>query len=1002
MNKNASVMIVLFVFLGLLALSVYLGSVSSNFLVGTFAFIGIILSFINLSILGKKEKISSYFYTFYLISMVLLGLASTTAGYTPLWLIITLFFFSNLQLFFASEYAFLNSKTDGFYFIFLNFVSLPLFVIAPQFFPNRSDQSIPIESWAWSFAVSGISTIAIGFSRALKRKTKQYFICVSLGLISLIVSTFLIGYSAGWWWLLAWIPAAILIGFGGSKLPRRKTKSGLVGIAISILVGLIGLGIPLLNSGVIPNPFLPKDEPIISEATIEGTLSEIQILSTELAAAEAKATEDYQNQIQAETQTEQALAIAAESTPTPQPTLTATEVPTPSITTASEMKAEVSATETETGPGFFPAIGSFLWGAIKSVWGILYLLLCIGLAKVWLNHGGGAIFLVLLILAVGILGGRDGATLEVMTDLVSSGPANWWTYILRFSQNQTGTIGWGILTFAALTTLLLSPAINISSEYSQKVLKAQKIQLDQGKTAAQKFLSGEEAGCLESLSTLIYLLASSSIPISLWVALRRLASESDITFPFLFVPNLVVPHWKPVWHYGYFIIGALFMLTYLLNIRLLSKYQPNNPFVKFGIWGAVSSGFIMTLIAPGGFILFMTWQLLLITILQSIFNANQQPKPQIFRPIYQSPTPSPQNVQQEAFEQHLREIIRRMGEKEKEQHKTPERQEPPPGRQAPPSDDHLRTISEDQLKTGPDEEPLEQTPLKTRAYLEGSELARLDSPLVGGYLKSSNRLCLLTQDNHIFWLINGKQGRDHRLPLGRPLSLHVANDHKLLVIDQEGKVFPITAGEPIQFGSVSTLEREVKVSAANPYGTLLAYVPQKQPTAIRGYFITGKRDKPFIDLEDETISSLAFSRNARFLAAGTEKGNIMVIDIATQQLTLTIPDPHFGSVRFLEGIADEQWVVAYGDGWLVSWDLQKNQYGPVELSQLAGSLAVDLNRGRILVGDQDGYLWGYPLDLSTQEIGKQAQERKISHVFIAPDGTIVTVGEGKILRKLNL
>jgi len=61
-----------------------------------------------------------------------------------------------------------------------------------------------------------------------------------------------------------------------------------------------------------------------------------------------------------------------------------------------------------------------------------------------------------------------------------------------------------------------------------------------------------------------------------------------------------------------------------------------------------------------------------------------------------------------------------------------------------------------------------------------------------------------------------------------------------------------------------------------------------------------------------------------------------------------------------------------------------------------------LNRGRILVGDQDGYLWGYPLDLSTQEIGKQAQERKISHVFIAPDGTIVTVGEGKILRKLNL
>ena len=51
------------------------------------------------------------------------------------------------------------------------------------------------------------------------------------------------------------------------------------------------------------------------------------------------------------------------------------------------------------------------------------------------------------------------------------------------------------------------------------------------------------------------------------------------------------------------------------------------------------------------------------------------------------------------------------------------------------------------------EEPADAN--RTMGYLEGSDITTLSSPLVGGYLSENNRLCVLDEEEHLFWLVNG-------------------------------------------------------------------------------------------------------------------------------------------------------------------------------------------------------------------------------------------------------
>jgi hypothetical protein len=955
------------IFIGVLGLAIALGVSSESFWVGALAFIGVVLSLTNFGTMGNLEEVNQSFYIIHFLSLICIACAAWLANLEPLWMVIILITFGILPSIFASDFSFKQSKAQGYLLIFLNLLSTPLAIALPAIVLNLSGkQSIEPTTWAWSLAVGGVAVLAVGLFRAVALNPGEYFICVALGLTPLVGAAWLVGFQTGWWWVVPLISSALLIGFGGGLLPKWKTKTGTIGIILAIFIGLIGVGLPLMNAGILPNPFLASGKRPVSISAPKETFSAVDYSSTQLAAAEATATQAYLDEqervAEYQTQTQQSIALYAEQTRTAAATLTLTPTATPAEMPEVFTEAEETDSANKPGPGFFNAIGTFLWQAVKSVWGIVYLLLFIGIGQLWVKRWGGISILILLLLVVGFFGGRQAGTLNQMVDIVSSGPATWWIYTLFASSEWTETFGWGILGSALIVTVLLIPAIKVTNRYSQKVLSAQNLQENMGNTAAQQFLSSNAPGCRESLATWIYLVAASVLPIALWVALQRIATASVSSFPFLFIPNLAVPNWRPVWHYSYFVLGGIFLLGYLLYLRLLSKAQDNNPFAKFGIWGAAPVSIIMSLLVPAGVLLYMTGQLILMSILLPILS----PKPEKIPYISPQPAPPPPPKPKDDFEAYLDEIQRLAKE------------------------------------TAPEDEPPEEPEIKpTIGYLEGSALHTLSTSLVGGYLKVNNWLCILDERGKLFWLVNGIVRSETTLPMSSPAQLHNANDERLLAVSREGKVIPISATQDFKVEPALDLGTAIRYSATNTYGTLLAYVPQDQPATIHGLFITAKRDQLFLDLGSEAISCLAFSQNARYLAVGTELGKMIVIDIATHQRVLTVPDPYYGPVRLLDATEDEKWITVYGDGWMAIWDMKGVQTGPVELSSGATCLTTDKSRSHILIGDQAGYLWAYPGDLQTLEFSKQVQEGEVTHIFTATDGSIITAGERRVLRKLS-
>ena len=86
------------------------------------------------------------------------------------------------------------------------------------------------------------------------------------------------------------------------------------------------------DAGILPNPFTQADTPPPTQSVPEGTLSAVDIAATQLAAAEATATQAYlaeqQQAVDAQTQTQQALVQAEQQTQTAIAAYTSTPSPT--------------------------------------------------------------------------------------------------------------------------------------------------------------------------------------------------------------------------------------------------------------------------------------------------------------------------------------------------------------------------------------------------------------------------------------------------------------------------------------------------------------------------------------------------------------------------------------------------------------------------------------------------------------------------------------------------
>jgi hypothetical protein len=973
------------------AASITFGVLASSFWVGALTFFGILMALSAMGVVtdDKRYGFPKEYFIIYGLSISCLAGASLIAGYQPLWIVFVTWGLIVIAGVFTSDFAYKELDSLGHAAAWMAILAAAVGVTVPMIIQSLvTSQPIDPASWSWTITAAGLAALMISLNLANRSKHQTYFVYSILGLVLISVSMWLSGTGFRWWWAIIWLLTALIIGYGGYTLPKWRNKTGSIGIAIGVVCALVGVGVLLVSLGVVSPNWLDQSERTeVAVAKPGATLSALDISSTQLAAAQATATQAYLEEFQQEglrqTQTEQAVvdrqtqgaltqaaAGAAEQTQAVQQTKAAQP----------DMSADTSQGQ---GPGFFNAIGGFLWMAVRSVWGVLYLLVFFLLGQTWIKKWGGVLFLGLLLIAVGYFGGRSDYHAGLYKALINSGPKTWLISIMSTAYNLTGTIGWGIVASSLGMGVLLIPGFKATIMYSQKSIRAMAIKENQGTTVFQNYLQRSGLSGRTTLAYFLFLLITPTFTVALWMALREIATSQMAKSPFLSIPNLTVPHWRPVWQWPYFILGLVFLVIYLVYLSMQRKEQHANPFFKMGSWSAVVVAIVATLFFPAGVVLFYAAFLLFLSLAYPIISANlQEQAPQ--RP--HQPQPSPirdQNLWEE--------LDRRREELEAQERRR-------------------RELEEQERKRRAQEEQKEIHPILPE--LPGQKVYQTASPIVGGMLKATNQLCLINQAGEVFFLQNGLVLNIVKLPFASPKYLLTAKNDLGVVIGQRGELVEVSAGEGIDIKSPIQLSSGLEACALNGFGTMVAYASLDQPNRLKGLFLANQREMAFPNPGDEKIRSLAFSESGRYLGMGTEMGKLVVIDVATHNVINSVPDMGFGPLELLEAADDSRWFAVYRDGWLGSWLLQVEggadainqtlfQANPVELANGFTSMAIDKDRQRILIGDPQGYLWIYPFDLRTQEYSKKVQDGKISHIFINPDGTVITVGGRTQIRLLS-
>jgi hypothetical protein len=999
MAQTILFLVLVVAFFMLPAASITFGVLASSFWVGALTFFGILMALSAMGVVtdDKRYGFPKEYFIIYGLSIACLAGASLIAGYQPLWIVFVTWGLIVIAGVFTSDFAYKELDSLGHMAAWMAILAAPVAVTVPMIIQSVvTSQPIDPASWSWAITAAGLAALMISLNLANRSKHQTYFVYGILGLVLISVSMWLSETGFSWWWAIIWVLAALIIGYGGYTLPKWRNKTGSIGIAIGVVCALVGVGVLLVSLGVVSPNWLDRSERTeVAVAKPGATLSALDISSTQLAAAQATATQAYLEEFQQEglrqTQTVQAVAELQTQGAFTQSAADAAEQTQAAQHTQAAQPDTLADTSQGQGPGFFNAIGGFLWMAVRSVWGVLYLLVFFLIGQTWIKKWGGILFLGLLLVAVGYFGGRSDYHAGLYQALINSGPKTWLISIMSTSYNISGTIGWGIVAASIGMGVLLIPGFKATIAFSQKSTQAMAIKENQGTTVFQNYLQSGGLSGRTTLAYFLFLLITPTFTIALWMALRAMATSQMAKSPFLSIPNLTVPHWRPVWQWPYFILGLVFLIIYLVYLSMQRKEQLDNPFFKMSNGSAVVVAIVATLLFPAGVVLFYAAFLLFLSLAYPIISANLKEQARQSQPQPQ-PTPYWQVLEeQERWRKELEEQEQRQREMEEQEQRR-------------------RKLEEQERKRREQEEQKEIHPVLPE--LPGQKVYQTASPIVGGLLKGTNQLCLVNQAGELYFLQNGLVLNIVKLPFASPKYLLTAKNDQGVIIGQRGELVEVSAGEEIEIKSPIQLSSGLEACALNGFGTMVAYAPLDQPHHLKGLFLANQREMDFPNPGDEKIRSLTFSESGRYLGMGTEMGKLVVIDVATHTVINSVPDMGFGPLELLDVVQDSQWIAVYRDGWLGSWLLQVEggidainqtlfQSNPVELANGFSSMAVDKARQRILIGDPQGYLWIYPFDLRTQEYSKKVQDGKISQIFINPDGTVITVGDRTQIRMLS-
>ncbi len=296
------------------------------------------------------------------------------------------------------------------------------------------------------------------------------------------------------------------------------------------------------------------------------------------------------------------------------------------------------------------AVWTFLVTAIKSIWGIFYLIFLLLLGWLWNKKLGLLLISVVLLIGIFLIGIQYPYILDVINNIFSSSPVNIIQAMLIFSAAKFGSIGWGILFSSLLMIVSLYPAYYVTYWANRLMRDVPLIRRLLGTRFTQEYLATKGFNAIQlSISSIFTSVIGLVFPISLWIALRRLAGMSlKIPLSFLIIPNLTIPSFKPVFQISYFLLPLILGGVNIILLSNQKKYYIAALTTKYqNPYSSIIGSLILALFIPAGVMLYLIGQSIgQILIIPRIFlekgkveelKPSPKPKPKI--KLYPKPKP---------------------------------------------------------------------------------------------------------------------------------------------------------------------------------------------------------------------------------------------------------------------------------------------------------------------------------------------------------------------------
>jgi len=924
-----------------------IAQVSQNDWLGVIVGVGIILAYSGTVFYAVNESLGGYL-TLSLFSFIALSIAVWLSGlaggwwWTGVWLMVA------LAHFVVAIDAWQEDDDHMRVALTLGILSTLLAFLAPTVIqPWLPGSNFDLTNAVWiGLLMTGLMALLIAWHQGYNETEGIPFIfwaLLSLGLLA--GATWFSKLQGGWLWSVPWLLAGLVLLHAAQELRdysfgRTAGNWGLLLVVLCLIFALAGPA------------FLPN--------YLEGTPS--------------------------------ALTQAPPTTVVPVPTATVTirAQPTPVLTTVPQSPAAFADWNEFTRNGE-TALQNFFLAAFRSIWGIFHLLMLFVLGYLWLGTWRkGVLPSIALVLAVWLLGAYQSPYAQLLIHLISSSPAGWMYDMLMASLDHWSTMGWGILLTGAATALLLLPAFRITSKVNYVLtLDAISVSRLRDSSVMRQFTRDLKRLGVHPVDNILafvmILIVSIGLFIALWMGLRQIGEKGNLPLGFLFLPDLTIPHWVPVWDGAYFLLAFLVLLATNLFIQVQKNLEPMPQ--EYGYWSNVVVLPAIALAAalfPAGVLLFSLGAILTHTL---------------FLPL------RGQGVSRRDYEQELerRRLEKELGQLKEERDRLKEER-----RRLEEERDRLKEELR-QLKEKPGQRGIPPQPKDDLSKAQEAKIVWTSQLPLISMLPLEDSKWFLSESGVLF--VQAQALEQVKVPIQNANALFALKES---TAEREGEVLVIGDGQKVlrlgrgsrQILQTFTLSQKGDAFTLNPYKTMLAWL-NVSAGLVGGLFLESGHEVTFASGLAAT-TALAFSSDGRYLSIGAPDGRIQVLNIATRQIerTLQLPESSasFGkAIRYLAGRKEGGWLAVYEDKRTVLWDgnhhVQHEQSAPRRRLDV---IAYHSASGRLAFGLSEGNLQVFDASLKCI-FETQVEEKQISWLDFSPDGkTLFVIGNRTRVREVKL